>query len=179
MASANRLRQLPAVCVLAMLGPVAFAGESDAQRFRAALDGFNKKLFRVGYAFGSAISPALKGQAADLDRVRKCMKVALKVLGGIRKGLAAVKPPDSASARNLLKAYERFLKSQEKTFQEDLAEIVCSLETKNPPEPQERDRLLRRIQDLSKWEETQLKALQKAEQVFIREHKLTRAKEKP
>jgi hypothetical protein len=178
MASANRLRRLPAVCVLALLGPVALAGESDAQRFREALNGFNKKLFRAGRAVGSAIGPALKGKAADLDRVRKGMKEAVKVLEEVRKGLAALKPPDSASARKLLQAYERFFKDQEKTIQEDLAEIVHSLETKNPPDPQERERLLRRIHDLGKWEETQLKALQQAERAFAKEHKLAKDKGK-
>jgi hypothetical protein len=178
MASANRLRRLPAVCVLALLGPAAVAGESDALRFHETLSSFNKKLFSAGYAFGKMIGPALKGQAADLDRVRKANKEAVKVLKEVQKGLAALKPPDSASARNLLKAYGRFFKGQQKTFREDLAEIVRSLEAKNPPDPQERERLLRLVQDLSKREETQLGALRRAERAFAREHKLTTTREK-
>jgi hypothetical protein len=106
------------------------------------------------------------------------MKEAVKALKEIRKGLAALKPPGSASARNLLKAYGQFFKGQEKTFREDLAEIVRSLEEKNPPEPRECERLRQQIENFSKREQAQLKALQQAERAFAREHNLPVIKEK-
>jgi hypothetical protein len=177
MLTAKSLRVLSAVCVLALLGPAAQAGENEALKYNNAIAGLNKKLNEAGMRLGLAISPVLKGQAADLDKVRKAMKEVEKVLTQVKKDVAVLKVPDSDSGRKLAKVYARFLKGQEDMVKKDLPDIVRVVEGANPPDKEGQDRLLKMLVAVGQREQTILTDLQAAQREFAREHGIDLKKE--
>jgi hypothetical protein len=170
MSKAKWMRLLPALGVLVLCAPRANAGENDALKYNNALGSFNKKLYEAGRKLGTTIGPALKGQAADLEEVRKAYAEIAKALNQVKKEVAALKVPNSDSARKLAKIYERFLKNQEATIRKDMAEIVRTVEGTNPPDQAGQKRLLRLIQDIGQREMVIIRELQQAQEDFAREH---------
>jgi hypothetical protein len=170
MGKATRARLLPACCALVLFGALADAGESDPLKFNNAIVGFNKQLNEVGKKFGMTLAPALQGNAVDLKEVRKTYAAMEKVVAKVKKEAAALKAPDSDSARKLVKVYQGFLKGQEEMVKKDLIEIVRLLEQTNPPDQEGQQRLVRILQGVGKRELKVLHLLQKAQEEFAREH---------
>jgi hypothetical protein len=167
---ATLTRLLPACCALVLFGGPAGAGENEPLKFNNAIAAFNKKLHEAGMKFGMALGPALQGNAVDLKEVRKAYTATEKAVAKIKKEAAALKVPDSDSARKLAKVYKGFLKGQEEMVKKDMLEIVRLLELSNPPDQAGQQRLLRILQSVAKREQSELGPLQKAQQEFAREH---------
>jgi hypothetical protein len=170
MSKATPMRLLPALCALTLCASGAAAGENEALKYNNAIVRFNKQLSDAGMKLGKTLGPALKGQAVDLDQVRKAYAATAKALNQVKKDAAALKVPDSDSARKLAKVYERFLKGQEVMVKKDLAEVVRALEATNPPDQAGQQRLLRLFQNIAEREMTDLRELQQAQREFAREH---------
>jgi hypothetical protein len=169
MGKATLTRRL-ACCALALFVAPADAGESEPQKFNEAIVGFNKQLNEAGMKLGMALAPALQGNAVDLKEVRKTYTAVEKVVAKIKKEAAALKVPDSDSARKLAKVYQSFLKGQEAMVKKDMLEIVRLLEQSNPPDQAGQQRLLRTLQVIGKREQGELRLLQEAQREFAREH---------
>jgi hypothetical protein len=159
-----------ALFALALVGPSAAAGESDALRFNNAFARFNQDLASAGKKFGEALAPALQGKAVSLPEVRKRYKNVQKVLADVKKAASALKVPDSESARKFARTYDRFLKGQEEFIKKEFQELLSLVEGSNPPDQQVRARLRKILQQVGEREATTLREVQQAQEAFAKEH---------
>jgi len=166
----SELKPLLALGALALLGSVAHAGESEAQKFNNALAGFNKQLSAAGRSFGEAIGPGLKGEEVNLPQLRKTYMGVLKALAKVQKELAAQNVPDSESARKLAKVYQQFLKGQERVIKKELSQVVRLVEGNNPPDQQTRDQIQKLLLEIAERERGDLAELQAAQRAFAEAH---------
>ncbi len=164
------IQLLPALCALALGASRAPAGYSEALRFNKAFVDFNKKLSNAGVHIGVALRPALQGNRADLKELKRAYIEAVWVVGQVKKSAAALKVPDSDSARKLARTYTRFLRGQEVLIKENMGELLGLVESANPPDQAGAQRLLRLLQAIAERELSDLQELQQAQREFADAH---------
>jgi hypothetical protein len=163
------------VCALALALLLAAGCGREAVNFNNTIANGNKKLNEAGKKFGAAVDPALKGETADVEKVKAAHKAAVEALEQVKKDTSNAKVPGDPTAKKLAEGYQEFLKVEEDVIKNKFGAVATALETKTPPKSSEgtfAEQLKTILREASKEEGEALKTLHDLQKDFAKAHDL-------
>lgn len=122
------MRRWIAVLVVVFLFVAGGCERKHPAAFNDELVNANRRITKAALDFQRTIRPLKNGGSANAAAVKKAHDDLVKVLDEVQQEAKDMHSPASSSGRNLYKAYQRYLESQQKTVQTHFAEIVKIVE---------------------------------------------------
>lgn len=119
----RRFVVVSAVGLALLCVPAVRAEENEALVFNDGLAAANAKLEAGGFEYGKVLGAAFILEAVDSALLKQKHNDLKKTFSEVSEKVAALKAPDSAEARALRKAHDRFLAGQKEMIEGDLTAI--------------------------------------------------------
>jgi soluble cytochrome b562 len=146
--------------------------ERDRRTFGDAIINADGDLGKAKRRFTAALKPFQNDQPGDKAELRKAFEQFQKVLSDAKSATAKLKVPDSPDCKDLAKAFEQFLGTEDRVVAKELADILQQVEaTPDKLGLLAKLKIVGSLKKCSEAEDPDRKSLEKAAKAFDEEQK--------
>jgi len=151
--------------------PVFWAGcalgkDAELVKFNDQIVASNKKLAQAAWEFRSAIIPLSNNQPANATAVKNAHDKLVATVKEIKEARKTVKPPEGQAPEALHKAYDQFLKGQERLVEGQFASIVRYVENRTMPTADKWANIQKLIAEIQSAEQSDFGKVQEAQNKY-------------